>query len=149
MNKKPEILTRKLSALIRVAIADAQAAKKTPGVTFEMSDWLVNNPAKRSCSVCLAGAVMLRRGLVTAAVPTYQQEFFPEHCDGNNDQLYAINRVRTGHILEAFEDLGTDAPEAIRPIETQLRAEYLATDEEYAPFEAYLKAADDLEALGL
>jgi len=95
--KKPEILPMVHSDLLEIALDDMAALRAAGKVSFEMSTWLVNKPRQKTCSVCMAGAVMLRRGLVTSYIYREDSEYNPNDCGRKNEeQLCAINEMRGG-----------------------------------------------------
>lgn len=104
--KKPVVLPRVLSDLLEIALDDMAALRRAGKVKFNMYDWLINRPKAKTCVVCMAGAVMLRRGLVTAPISERDEEYGPLECDQNTDQLEMINHMRGGDFLECMPASG-------------------------------------------
>lgn len=153
------------SALIRLALADLEAAEKDPKYEVCMGSWHdpPNNITGR-CAVCLAGAVM--RGTLHAHRLTgYEPDDFKEAR-----ALEALDTFRYGDILGAVDWLEfTDAGDQLFLLtdeqEDQLRNVHASVDTsglgdgtlycanyEDSPeaFKAYMTAlADRLEAIGL
>lgn len=81
------------------AITDLEVTMQTPGFHVDMNDWVSKEPGG-VCSVCMAGAVMIRRtsGIGTTANPCM--------CDPKlASQLRSINSMRAGEFGYAIEDL--------------------------------------------
>ena len=120
----PRILPRKMSALIKIALADIRKAEKAEDMIIDMNVWfepaeivcrvdgLTNGGVDYSdtavisrtpaCIVCAAGSVMrysLEADITDDSVST---DSFP----GNKDQLYAIDYLRSGEVLSAAIQLG-------------------------------------------
>ncbi len=91
------------STLLKLAISDFEKALEA-GYTVDMGYWV--SQKEGSCSVCLAGSVMVGRlaidpayvGALSAALPQ-------EYC-----ALLAIDHLRVGEIAEAFSNLDLDLP---------------------------------------
>lgn len=127
-DKKVQILPRVLSDLLEIAIDDYEALTRAGKVNFYMYDWLRNDPKKKTCSACLAGGVMLRRGLVTTRIPNETKMFAPNHCENNEDQLFAINDLRASSLASAWFKLFPEddkTPQKLRDLE-------YAWDEKYS-----------------
>ena len=97
---KPEILPMVMSDLLERAVDHCEACERIPGVKFDINNWLVNNPKRKSCSVCMAGAIMLREKLVDDVQPGVQH-YTSADCNGNFNQLMAINEMRVGNFKGA------------------------------------------------
>lgn len=81
------------------AIADLEVTMQTPGFHVDMGDWVSREPGG-VCSVCMAGAVMIRR---TSGIGTTAN---PRMCDPKlARQLVSINSMRAGEFGYAIEDL--------------------------------------------
>jgi hypothetical protein len=114
---KPRVLPKKMSALIRISLADIRKAERQPKkFIVEMSDWLSHTEVEctmgstvietyKVCALCAAGSVMAFSldGLKTNK--DYEPHNFPE----NQQQLYAINNLRTGNVQSAWRDLNSSA----------------------------------------
>ena len=150
---KPEILPFVLSDLLEIAVNESEACSKTPRVTLNMAAWLGNNPEEKSCSACMAGAVMLRRGLVTSLIPPYLYNFSPEDCEGNKRQLEAINAMRTGWFEEAYcflHDQRIRKDQLFDELYREVRAALDASEEPtHAPWSVYRKCIKKLRKEGL
>ena len=90
---------KKLSDWAELALKDAIAVSKRKGVRFDMNKWI--DFAGSKCSVCLAGAVMLRR--MPAENLRQCRDFgaylWPQHFNGDprmEHYLGALNYLRTG-----------------------------------------------------
>lgn len=107
-------LPRKMSALLRVAVADLTATENLPGYLIDMGAW--HTPHPRSifadprevagkdavvCSVCLAGSMLAQRGF------SKRREFDASRVSQSLKQkMYAVNALRKGEVAEAAEELG-------------------------------------------
>ena len=113
--KRNVTLPRKMSSLIKIALADMRKAEAKPdyfvvdmGVYFKPTNivcctdsdfgWeeiIINeHPA---CVVCAAGSVMA----FTLGKKDSKEELVPEDMSGNDDQLMAIDSLRQGSVYEA------------------------------------------------
>lgn len=151
-----------LSTLIRIAVADAQAAARTPGYKLTMGTWHTPGYAsapKKECSVCMAGACIAG----TQAFPkgeTWRGKF-DEIYDDDDDEVAvaeALNNVRTGDIHEALfnlrgrdYDLKGTLVDVVGVVGALIDDDYhyLRDDGGRAKWSTYLKAAKMLEAVGL
>lgn len=98
-----EMCDGKLSRLIRLAIADLERAERTPGVRIRMNIWLVWELG--SCSVCLAGAVMIGTlGVTEASRDGYGlcQVTLSSFGNQNRYALRALDYLRQGNIRRAL-----------------------------------------------
>lgn len=147
-------LPRKLSALLRIAVEDAQKAEATPGYVLHMGTW--HSPRHDGvCRVCMAGAVMAMR----LEVPR-DQDTGVSACAGNGDALNAVDDMRVLEFEEAAWSLGVqltdDQSDAIDAIRADYR-EHLASVEDFSgggaknhlPWPNYLAIANRLEQVGL
>jgi hypothetical protein len=103
----PRFLPVKLSALIKVSAEDLAAMARVEGVGFNVSVWIDNYPSEKRCTVCIAGATILRRGLVTDPVSEDDEHYGPIECEGNESQLRAIDTFRSGSVQGALVTLAT------------------------------------------
>ncbi len=151
--KRRKPLPKKLSALLRLAVADAQAVEKLDGYTLDMGSWHMpagheSNPTPSKCSVCMAGAVMVR----TLKAPR-SRLVYPDKFRGvAADRLGAINDMRIGdmslaHAKVSGEYLHHDDPK-FAPAKA-LIVKYFDHNIDRAPWPAYELAAIELERLGL
>lgn len=91
-------LPTKLSDLLDLAVDDAEAAERMPGVVLDMDNWS-RRTSNGECKVCMAGAVMLRR---LGADPRLSAAAFynPENFDDSTAvALYKIDKLRRGYAL--------------------------------------------------
>jgi len=101
MKKTPNLLPKKISDCIVVALKDLDAAKAA-GMKVDMKDWYYRD-TMGVCSVCLAGAVLAREfDLDKAEVLHPGSELLSEH---DSDRLRELNRLRSGFRRSA--DVGT------------------------------------------
>jgi hypothetical protein len=104
------LLPNKLSDCIDVALKDLDAAKKL-GFKVNMGNWYRNEG--KTCTVCLAGAVMAREFDLDKyedagpATLFLTDNLISEH---DYDRLHALNLVREGLVVEALARLD-DVPE--------------------------------------
>jgi len=104
------LLPNKLSDCIDVALKDLDAAKKL-GFKVDMNRWYQRKG--KTCTVCLAGAVMAREfdldNYEEAGPATLflTDNLISEH---DYDRLHALNLVREGLVVEALARLD-DVPE--------------------------------------
>tara|TARA_R110002050_G_scaffold221570_1_gene357426 strand:- start:178 stop:642 length:465 start_codon:yes stop_codon:yes gene_type:complete len=103
-------LPRVPSKLIRIAVEDMEASIRY-GVNIDMSNWGVgkNSDEPRKCSVCMAGAVMLQRGLAENIIP---DNFI--HIGENKDQYNFIDSIRDGKVRLAMSYLSISQPNVNR-----------------------------------
>lgn len=164
-------IPERLSAVIRLAVADSKKIATTPGYKLDMALW--HQPAELEdgspddngvCAVCMAGAVLansfgLQRNVefrLTTSEDVPQQVV---------DLCRTIDRVRLGDMVGAVLYLSYTNPE-IQPqvkrdlspkqVEALTKAGAMVVGDNYAAFrggraswETYLEAADYLESEGL
>ena len=150
----PEILTRKMSDLLDLALDDVIACELNPRVIVDAhSYFLFNDPPNKSSKVGIVGAVMLRRNLVTEAVPNRVAPFSPNACAGNESQLWAIEDMRGGSFRAAYASLtGVETPRKHARLLLQLSRKVLKAfmeDLGCAPWPVYRKCARELRKAGL
>ncbi len=154
-------LPAKLSELLRLAVEDAKKLSKNPKYVLCMLDWHL--PLDKKCAICMAGAVMACE-LKTNRNDTVMPEDLGEEV---NNKLMAINALREGNIIEAFNNLNGDinwtgykgglseeqlpacweAGSIIR--DNYNDSAYRTPTSDRAPWHIYLKAAKILEKAGL
>lgn len=100
-------LPRHAPTLIRLALESLEAMQKNPRVIIDMRHWVTRH--KRMFRLCLSGCVMVHRLGVS---PNPDSEWCAQ-CGDNQDQLYAINALRTGALLWAARVLGQVKPKAL------------------------------------
>jgi hypothetical protein len=141
-------LPNKLSALLRLAVADAQKCEAMPDVyTLDMLVW--HAPKNDRCAVCMAGAVIAQ---TLGVRPDQEREPGLDFEDHTENALDAINSMRGGYFRIAAEVLSVDmangAGAALDDAATVVRKAYVDGDR-IAPWSTYLRAAEILEAAGL
>lgn len=99
-----------LHELLLVAVADVRLAIKDKNLTVDMGDWITSfykpHSAKKGkyCSVCMAGAVIHNRLIPKKAQFTVTAR--PMNFDDPvQRKLEAINNMRVGDFIDAFDDL--------------------------------------------
>jgi hypothetical protein len=137
----PVVLPRVPSQLIRIALEDLEKAEKAEGIVIDMGTWHAPWLRRQLCAVCLAGSVMRSRLGVPDDVEVYPWD---EEVSVNENQLCAINSLRTGSVSEAVDELRIDFPEAY----AQDRGVTPYHRDRAAFFSEMRKLADDLEAAG-
>lgn len=134
-----------------LAVADAVAASKTPGVRLAMGDWLFRNKDRKTCEVCMAGAVMLRKLKCGKSQDIAGNEYFNPSNFGQTveEKMWLINSVRDGSV--GCASWTTDAQDrVIDDVNSLIRANYnYALDQGRAPWPVYLMAANMLRNAGL
>ena len=160
MNKDFALPT-KLSALLRLAVKDAQKAEKDPKYNLDMEVW--HSPVTASqanafpglleqgtCTICMAGAVIAK----TMQEPIDKFLDPGDYSRRTGNCLEAIDLMREGHLLTAYRFLHNepirdqDHAKAVGHLEKVIRDAY-DDDLERTPWETYLKVADELERLEL
>lgn len=155
-----------MSALLRLAIEDAQKAEKTPGYELDMMYWHNTYKKRKTCVVCMAGAVMAMSlevdphehidldYLVSDMEAGRTDEEACTVIELNIDQLYAINEMRMGDFYNAIWELrNTSCGESSEDELDIFREAALELNEnDYKagryPWEQYLAAANVLEKYG-
>ncbi len=150
--KKPKRLPNKLSALLRLAVKDAQAVAKLKSYRLNMQQW--HNPAGTSgkCEVCMAGAVMVKE----LHAPRDKAITPDDYETSVYLKLDAIDDMRIGHFGVALQSVRSDEPsydeiERAQKAGARIRLSYQRDPVRFsrAPWRSYLKAADELERMGL
>lgn len=139
-------LPDRLSALLRLAVADAQKCEQDPRYRLDMDEW--HDPdfdVDGKCGVCMAGAVMAK----TLGVP-FDRVVTPSTLFDSDSKmkLLAINQARVGNLRNALSFLGADldlVPD-LADLQESIRSSRVSGR---APWEKYLEVADKLEILGL
>lgn len=142
-----EKLPNKLSALLRIAVEDAQAIEKTRGYVLAMDTWHLAAGGRRKCAVCMAGSVMAKH-LGASRKDSLHPCDFPEY----ESLLLAINEMRVGSFHQAALCLGFDPRKKnAAPLNAARAVVYKTYDSrlDRAPWSTYLEAADILEKAGL
>lgn len=102
-------LPNKLSALMRLALADLAKVENSKKYRVDMGEWHTAAEADRPCTVCFAGAVMAK----TLQVP-HMQSCSPGEMKQHTRKLMALNSVRTGEVRMALYMIGV--PEVKRTV---------------------------------
>jgi len=146
-------LPEKLSALIRLAVADAKSCEADSKYELNMSTWF--HRGEDECSVCMAGAVMAR----TLGVPEGAEFAGPAVYRDRaiTNALFAVNYTRIGDIHSALWSVCVLYPHWAKDARLRnavLGAEKVIHDEQVfglgrASWEAYLAAAQLLDEVGL
>lgn len=148
-------LPRKLSALLRIAVEDAQKAEATPGYVLHMGTW--HSPRHDGvCRVCMAGAIMAMR----LGAPRDQDMTISLSRDNNGDALNAVDDLRTLDFCDAAWSVGValtdDQIDAVDAIRTDYLQHFEAIEDvwgtgekAYLPWPDYLAIANRLEQVGL
>ncbi len=138
--KKPVILPRKMSALIRIALEDLSKVERSKVYQVQMGNWHLPM-ADGKCAVCFAGAVMAK----TCGFQKNSDVFPRVSSMGDNlDQFFALDSLRQGEVSLAASEL-------------KLKNHNKDLDREITPYSAnrlqfradMLKLAIDLERAGL
>ncbi len=148
-----EILPRVQSQLLRIAVNDLKKLSDQKDVEINMLSWV--SIKNGSCSVCMAGAVMLCRDLLPVVVDGLMSDcdYGPGVCGDNKDQLCAINNMREGSFIYTFEFLTKKAPTIKQKLQlfragSMVIADF-SDDKLMAPLETYERVAAFLEKHGL
>ncbi len=136
--KTVTLLPNKLSALLRLAVGDAQKCEGDSNYVLDMGTW--HNFKYGKCHVCLAGAVMAQ----TLEVPYREIDLPSFHQEEVQLHLVAIDTMRRGYFESAAAMLelsaNLDFTEAKRLFKGSCGSKDWAT---------YLLIADELEKLGV
>jgi hypothetical protein len=155
--RKPALTVQQLyalpfSKLIRIAVADAQAAARTPGYKLSMGVWHVPDVSKKTCYVCMAGACMAgtQAFMPKKSVTTLWNDL-DDSCA--QDLARALNYVRQGSLFSAAEELNRyvgEHSELVDDVGVMIQQDYVdSRDGGRAKWSTYLKAAKMLEKVGL
>ena len=157
------LVGKKLSELLRIAVADAQQVERE-GHVLDMRVYLERlapeigklHPSNK-CRACMAGAVMICRmdgeRVLNEAGGPLQPGLFDENADARG--LHAIDLMRVSGFRGALGYIREEPPtpverDVLREAQELVEAEYL--DSGYlarASWETYLRAATVLERAGL
>ena len=145
--KIPVTLPDKLSDLLDLAVTDAIAASRKPGIRLDMSIWAekARGPGKGAsvCSVGMAGAVMTQ---TPGLRPTSAFALTPFHTPFE-DQLLTINHMRMGDFRAPW-DAGMMQQAAVYAARRVVLDAYNERTGR-APWRVYRKAAAMLRGVGL
>ncbi len=140
--KRPE-LPRKMSALLRLAVKDAQAVEKSKKYVLAMGTW--HEPYRNKCHVCLAGSVMAKS---LGCSP--DKELRPYDLPARTrDALLAVNEMRQGDFAGAARTLRLKDNHRAIAAASALVDFYNGKDDLAPSWQHYLDAADFLERFGL
>lgn len=126
-------LPKKMSALLRLAVRDAQACESDPRYELHMDTWHSASVEDNGvCFVCMAGAVMAK----TQDIPIGKVVAHP-----TDSRFYYIDCMRSGKVVGATCEVAEKFSRIIMPgfIPRLGRADWTT----------YLRAADYLESEGL
>ena len=87
----------KLHVLAQVAVDDMESCFHKEHYAFNSLAWHYESYGR--CKICLAGAVMAQ----TMLVPHRQRADPSHHGDASRIRLYAINSIREGNYINAYE----------------------------------------------
>jgi len=93
-------LPKKPSRLLSTALRDLELCEKDAKYEIEM--WYYYHPNNGTCSICMAGAVMVK----SLGQPRLQRSLAPYNFPGNETQLEAIDELRVGNVPGALKSLG-------------------------------------------
>lgn len=141
--KKIKTLPEIPSKLIRLALKDLKKVEKDEKYEIDMNYYYEFNNEK--CSVCLAGAVMVKNlgaSELKGSISTYDFGLINHKC------LYALNEFRRGNFKEAFGYL--NLLDEYEKVANKLEREIPEYEGEGINFKkAMYELADDLEKEGL
>lgn len=161
MKKKGKtILPRKLSSLIRIALKDIRKAEASDKAVVDMSFYFHPNQAldcmingntvytKEVCVMCAAGSVM---AFTLKAKMNGDRNLEPANFPGNHDQLYAIDALRIGDVLDAALTLGLVKLDEYGDLASESEAKFESFDEPIPEYEVqdpepFHKAMEKLQA---
>lgn len=147
--KKNIKLPEKQSALLRLAVKDAQVIEKNKNYKFNMGKWhypeynFKTNKNDGKCSVCMAGAIIANTFKVSS-----KKQFSPfdfEDID-TTIKLQKVDELRSGHISYSGKD--EDRITAVETASSLISINFLDSKGR-ASWKFYLKAAEILESVGL
>ena len=131
--KPKELLPKKPSVLLRLALKDLEVCRNSPDYTISMGHWYYKD-ADDLCSVCLAGAVMSQ---TLGLDPGESQSCGPytsdlSISDNTRNRLLALNSFRCGNLLGGLNRLGCkppkDLPETVRITQYEISPEKFLED---------------------
>ncbi len=99
--KKPIILPRKMSALIRIALEDLTKVERSKVYEVQMGNWHLPL-ADGKCAVCFAGAVMAKTCNFKKSADVFPRR---SSMGDNLDQFFALDSLRQGEIGLAASEL--------------------------------------------
>lgn len=107
---RENILPNKLSKLLTVAMIDLELVEQDSRYKIDMGEW--HTPSGSKCEVCFAGSVMAQTLKIPEWVYVDSPDELPARSDTNNVslklKLEAINSLRSGDLIAAFEYLAID-----------------------------------------
>ena len=116
--KKPkELLPKKPSVLLKLALKDLESCRSSPDYVIDMDIWHYSDG--ETCNVCLAGAVMSQTlGLEPAESLSIGPWSTGGLTDNVRNRLLALNHFRCGNLLSGLNKLSCkkpkDLPETVR-----------------------------------
>lgn len=132
--KLKKALPNSIPALIEAAVADAKRVQRSKRYMLDMG---VYHEPNGKCRVCMAGALLISRGV------SDKIEVWPDQFDRATERkLRAIDFVREGDVISAYNELGMKAPRSVEAVERRIQDGYsFGRDGGRAPWSVYLKAA--------
>jgi len=131
-----------LSALLRLAVADAKKCEADPRYSLHMSAWHISpSYYGDKCWVCMAGAVMAQ----TLKIPLTVNRSPLDFDDDTEAKLGAINDMRCGFLISACQAVGVHLPKELLKELGQTVVDRFMHDLRRAPWETYEAVADELE----
>lgn len=117
-----------LSALLRLAVQDCIRAE-AQGVTLDMRNWYERAADGGSCSVCMAGAVLLYdvelEGGEVLPQSLRMLEDLRRGVDRDvSDKMMAIDEIRVVEVYSALQELGVDITDEQDAVCTALEARW-------------------------
>lgn len=94
-------LPNKMSALIRIALADLRKIERSKRYGVDMNSWHTPLYGKGRCLVCFAGSVMAKTLSTSPYADTH-----PAHFGPDEGKLRALDALRLGKVLVASGFLG-------------------------------------------
>ena len=99
-------LPKKPSDLLELALKDLELCEKDPKYSIDMDTWHIYEDRDKTCSVCLAGAVM--------AKSLDRNKYLDIHNTDPMEPLFkALDFFRTGDIRTGFKELRLPLPKSL------------------------------------
>lgn len=137
-----ERLPEKMSALLRVAVADARKLAHDPRYKLDMG--LFHAQRENRCHVCMAGAVM-----ACTLKSNPRSPLTPYNFSGLGGRLDSIDSMRTGNFDLTLDDIDCESLVAAAKEAGELVNKHYKSRLGRAPWSIYLQAADILAEAGL
>lgn len=119
--KNKFIKATKLHQILAIALIDLRKAEKMKGVKIDMGDWHrpVSSFDRRICYVCLAGSVIHCRLADKVDLGCNLTPGDYAEVDECQQKLFALNDLRNGWLLKAYEHLYGDDARLPRGVEEE------------------------------